>query len=309
MNSKIKRENVSKNDFFSSKDLVKFINKNEFSNQPRYSQVVIEWIREWSVRSKTQILVESLLYDQKLFDQIELTGNDDDEQILWLTLLESENLNLISKWIDFSFAPNESNKEELFKTKLTHEMIDMIYSSRCFSTESKEIVLNYLAKFNVFCTQENTNFVMCVQRISSSGTMFDLEAFKSRDDNFHLKVILNFLNKKNNLIPFDFLWSYLNFYNSLSEENSAQSLLAHSQLIEINSSKSIRLMLAFRQNLKLTGLDPATFFSNICTKNFEFYLNQVDNLQISNLFTYKYKEHHLVALAMSLYFDVNNLEL
>jgi len=286
---------------------VKFINKNEFSDQPRYSQVVIEWIREWPKKSRTQILVESLLYDQKLLHQVELIPID--EQILWLTLLENNDLNLINKWIDFSFDYKENKEEEnesiIFKTKLSQDMIDSIFSSRYLSSESKEIVLNYLAKFNIFCTQEKNNFILCVQRISSSCTMFDFEAFKSREDNFHLKIILNFLNKKNNLIPFDFLWSYLNFYNSISENNSAQSLLAHSQLIEINSSKSIRMMLAFRQNLKLTTLDPATFFSNICTKNFEFYLNQVDNLQISNLFTHKYKEHHLVALAMSLYFDVN----
>ena len=286
---------------------MKFINKNEFSDQPRYSQVVIEWIREWPKKSRTQILVESLLYDQKLLHQVELIPID--EQILWLTLLENNDLNLINKWIDFSFDYKENKEEEnesiIFKTKLSQDMIDSIFSSRYLSSESKEIVLNYLAKFNIFCTQEKNNFILCVQRISSSCTMFDFEAFKSREDNFHLKIILNFLNKKNNLIPFDFLWSYLNFYNSISENNSAQSLLAHSQLIEINSSKSIRMMLAFRQNLKLTTLDPATFFSNICTKNFEFYLNQVDNLQISNLFTHKYKEHHLVALAMSLYFDVN----
>ncbi len=65
-------------------------------------------------------------------------------------------------------------------------------------------------------------------------------------------------------------------------------------------------MLAFRQNLNQTiNLDPANFFSNISVKNFEFILNQPNtNLQISNLFSPKYKEHHLVALAISLYFDV-----
>ncbi len=299
---------TSKNEYFSNKDLVKFIVKNEFSDQPRYSQVVIEWIREWTKKSKSQILAESLLYDQKLTTHPELSPVD--EQMLWLTLLESGDLNLIKKWIDFSFETKENNEaaedvDRFFKTKLSHDMLDMIYSNRYLTGEVKEIVLNYLAKFNFYCTQEKSSFDLYLQRISSSGTMFDMQAFKSREDNFHLKVILSFLNRKTNVIPFDFLWSYLNFYNSLSEDNSAQSLLAHSQLIEINSSKSIRMMLAFRQNLKLTSLDPATFFSNICTKNFEFYLNQVDNLQISNLFTHKYKEHHLVALAMSLYFDVN----
>ena len=284
------------------------MNKNEFSDRPRYGQVVIEWIRDWPKRVQNLVLAESLISSQNLLDQTEPRIEIDD-QTLWLTLLDTENVTLIKQWIRFSFALKDASSldcEEnlIFKSKLTQDMLDLLYSSRYFSSESKEVVLNYAAKFNVYCTQEKSNFSLYTLRLSSSGAVFDFEAFKQRDDSFHLKVILNYVNRKN-LVPFDFLWSYLNFYNSVSEENSAQSLLAHSQLIEINSSKSIRMMLAFRQNLRLTNLDPANFFSNICTKNFEFYLNQVDNLQISNLFTHKYKEHHLVALAMSLYFDVN----
>ena len=69
-------------------------------------------------------------------------------------------------------------------------------------------------------------------------------------------------------------------------------------------------MLAFRQNInpseqsKWFSIDPSSYFSNISIKNFEYYLNQKENLHISNLFTPKYKEYHLLALAMSLYFDV-----
>ena len=310
MNAKIKHDRMGnaaqKNDFFNSKDLVKFINKNEFSDQIRYSQIVIEWIREWPKKHQSQILSESLICNPNLIHQTELQPIDED--ILWQTLVESDNIDLIKLWIEFSFsakdAPVEKENYSLFQAKkLSQEMVDLLYSNPYLPLESKEVLLNYLATFNVYCTQEKSNFNLHALRLSSSGTLFDREGYKSRDDSFHLKVILNFLNKKS-VIPFDFVWSYLNYYNSISEDNSAQSLLAHSQLIEINSSKSIRMMLAFRQNLKLTDLDPVTFFSNICTKNFEFYLNQVDNLQISNLFTHKYKEHHLVALALSLYFDV-----
>jgi hypothetical protein len=65
------------------------------------------------------------------------------------------------------------------------------------------------------------------------------------------------------------------------------------------------MMLAFRQNLNQTiNLDSTNYFSNISVKNFEFYLNQPNDLQVANLFSNKYKQHHLVALAISLYFDV-----
>jgi hypothetical protein len=307
VNSAIKLQSVqSKNDSFNAKDLVKFINKNNDYTQSGYSQVAIEWIREWSKKHQSQIIAESIIFNPALINDDQLQPLD--EQCLWLTLIEMENLKLIQEWIKFSFSPSSTTQlspaEFPFQTKLTQEMCDLLLATPYMSTESKETLLNFLATFNVYCSQEKSNFKSYTLRISSSDSMFDLASFASRDDSFHLKVILNFLTKNSSLMPFDFLWSYLNFYDSLSQENSAQSLLAHSQLIEINSSNAIRMMLAFRQNLKLTCLDPATFFSNVCTKNFEFYLgNQVENLQISNLFTHKYKEHHLVALAMSLYFD------
>jgi hypothetical protein len=52
--------------------------------------------------------------------------------------------------------------------------------------------------------------VKFVKRLSSSMQFFDSSNFKLRDDNVHLKVIANFLNKK--YIPVNFLWYYLNFY-------------------------------------------------------------------------------------------------
>jgi hypothetical protein len=70
------------------------------------------------------------------------------------------------------------------------------------------------------------------------------------------------------------------------------------------------MMLAFRQNMNfkqqfnLYAIEPASYFSNICIKNLEFVQNQTEELQVSSLFTPKYKEHHLLALAMSLYYDV-----
>lgn len=63
-------------------------------------------------------------------------------------------------------------------------------------------------------------------------------------------------------------------------------------------------MTAFRQNVCLADLDPSNYLLNVSIKNLEHYLNQHDNLQISSLFSPKYKEHHLLAVAMSLYLDV-----
>lgn len=88
------------------------------------------------------------------------------------------------------------------------------------------------------------------------------------------------------------------------EKNSIHALLNDSQQIDINSSNSFRMLLAFCQNLNVSFLDPASYFSNVSIKNVEFVLNHADNLQISNLFLPKFKEYHLLALAMSLYFDV-----
>lgn len=74
--------------------------------------------------------------------------------------------------------------------------------------------------------------------------------------------------------------------------------------MEINTSNCLKLIMAFRQNINLIDLDPSNYFLNVCVKNLEHYLNQSDTLQISSLFSSKYKEHHLLAVAMSLYLDV-----
>lgn len=91
-------------------------------------------------------------------------------------------------------------------------------------------------------------------------------------------------------------------------KKSAQILLGQSPYAEINVSKCLKMLMAFRQNMNIQNLDSATYFSNICLKNFEFHLNDVENLQVATLFSNKYKEHHLVALALSLYFDVRQMK-
>lgn len=115
-------------------------------------------------------------------------------------------------------------------------------------------------------------------------------------------------------MSYNFFFFFLNLLtcvilSSTHTDKNSQTLLAESQLDEFSSSKCLRMMQAFRQNINLAeqtkwfSVDSSSYFSNICLKNFE-YSQKVDNLQISHLFAPKYKEFHLLALAMSLYFDL-----
>ena len=97
-------------------------------------------------------------------------------------------------------------------------------------------------------------------------------------------------------------------YSSASITNrNSQGLLNDAQQPELYSSKCLKMMQAFRQIF--SNVDSSNYFSNVCMKNVEFHFNQIENMQMSNLFDIKYKEHHLVALAMSLYCDVSILPL
>ena len=146
MNWKLKGESLSlnKNENFLNRDLVKNAEKYDAELNNRYSQVVIEWIREWSTKIKNQILAESLMLNKILLksDMENLDG-----QTLWETLIESNNTNLINEWIRFSFLEqSDENEDNLFKEKLNQQMIDMLYTSKYLPNESKQLVLNNLAK-------------------------------------------------------------------------------------------------------------------------------------------------------------------
>lgn len=146
MNWKLKGESLSlnKNENFLNRDLVKNAEKYDAELNNRYSQVVIEWIREWSTKIKNQILAESLMLNKSLLksDMENLDG-----QTLWETLIESNNTNLINEWIRFSFLEqSDENEDNLFKEKLNQQMIDMLYTSKYLPNESKQLVLNNLAK-------------------------------------------------------------------------------------------------------------------------------------------------------------------
>lgn len=146
MNWKLKGESLSlnKNENFLNRDLVKNAEKYDAELNNRYSQVVIEWIREWSTKIKNQILAESLMLNKILLksDMENLDG-----QTLWETLIESNNTNLMNEWIRFSFLEqSDENEDNLFKEKLNQQMIDMLYTSKYLPNESKQLVLNNLAK-------------------------------------------------------------------------------------------------------------------------------------------------------------------
>ena len=146
MNWKLKGESLSlnKNENFLNRDLVKNAEKYDAELNNRYSQVVIEWIREWSTKIKNQILAESLMLNKSL---LKSDIENLDGQTLWETLIESNNTNLINEWIRFSFLEqSDDNEDNLFKEKLNQSMIDMLYTSKYLPNESKQLVLNNLAK-------------------------------------------------------------------------------------------------------------------------------------------------------------------
>jgi hypothetical protein len=211
-----------------SKEIVESTEKpepNQTSN--RYSHLIIEWIREWPEEIKIKILVDSLILKDASSESLNSEFDFIDDQTIWSVLIEQNNVDMIMKWIEFSFAPKTSIDQEtssekvspyLFKSKLSQEMIDLIYDSKFLPYESKCVLLNFLAKFNVYCTQESgvstganpTMFNKMIKRLSSSNTLFDKKSFQAKDDQFHLNLILNLIHSRH--IPVDFLWSYLNFY-------------------------------------------------------------------------------------------------
>ena len=93
------------------------------------------------------------------------------------------------------------------------------------------------------------------------------------------------------------------------ENKSSHALLTDSNQIDISNSNILKMMLAFRQKLNssitMPSIDPSTYFASQSIKNLEYWLNfEEQSLQLSSLFSPKYQDHHLTALALSLYQDV-----
>ncbi len=130
----------------------------------RYAHFLLDWIREWPLSTRHQILAESLILNEsilfcflvhnleclyKLCGYLEIRSDIEiDSKYLWNTMLDENNIELIEDWIEYSYSngttatPNES----LFSIKLDQEMIEMISSIKVISNDKKNALLNKLAR-------------------------------------------------------------------------------------------------------------------------------------------------------------------
>ncbi|CAF0723942.1 unnamed protein product [Brachionus calyciflorus] len=281
-----------RNENFICKEIVRIHDSDLDTN--RYGHVILEWIKCWSKNSRDKVLADSLILNPSLINEIQVDPN-----VLWNVLIEHNNTEKLIEWIN-------GTESSLFTKKVDQNMIDLIYENTQISNSSKQILLNYLAKLNEFCTIEKNDFNQQLKRIISSQTLFDKKLFKLREESFHVNFINQFL--ENNNLPIELLWNYLDFYNLSNEDKSSHALLTDSSRIDLTNSNGLKMMLAYRQklitNLTIPSIDPSTYFTSLSIKNLEYTLNMSQNLHLSNLFTPKFKDHHLTSLALSLYQDV-----
>lgn len=100
----------------------------------RYGQIVLEWIRNWSLEDREKILAESIIIDPTKLSEIQVSP-----KIIWSVLIEQDNLTLIKDWID-------GKESVLFSIPVDQEMIDCIGDSNLMLESSKHYLLDYLAK-------------------------------------------------------------------------------------------------------------------------------------------------------------------
>jgi hypothetical protein len=65
-------------------------------------------------------------------------------------------------------------------------------------------------------------------------------------------------------------------------------------------NKDFDMFMSFRPNV-----DSNNFFMNLNLKNFKFIKNKPNDFELNDLYSEKFKEYHLEALALSLYSDVS----
>jgi len=130
----------------------------------RYAHFLLDWIREWPLSTRHQILAESLILNEsilfcflihnleclyKLSGYLEIRSDIEiDAKYLWNTMLDENNIELIEDWIEYSYS-NETTatpNESLFSIKLDQEMIEMISSIKVISNDKKNALLNKLAR-------------------------------------------------------------------------------------------------------------------------------------------------------------------
>jgi hypothetical protein len=269
-------------------------------HQILYSHVVIEWIREWSSETKQEILADGLILNR---DEMNTELQQLNPNVLLSVLLDQNDVKTLLEWIDFSFnlepPSDDTNIVTIFKSQLNQEMVNFMKKNRKFLPECKELVLNYLATFNVLCDDELSNTGLQLARLSKSNTLFNPNIFKLQDNEFHSKFILNF----GKLLPANFVWSYLDMYNSLFEQNNLESIL----LTKEGTRAELKLLSLFRQQNRVD------FIPQLSLVNLDLINNKDSGLisketKMSDLFDTAHKELHLVALALSLYTDVNTLD-
>lgn len=112
------------------KDLVE---TEDTSGSNRYGQIILEWIRNWSLEDREKILAESIIIDPNKLSEIQISP-----KVIWSVLIEHDNLNLIKDWID-------GKESALFSIPVDQEMIDSIGDSKVMLETSREYLLNHLA--------------------------------------------------------------------------------------------------------------------------------------------------------------------
>lgn len=133
---------------------------------------------------------------------------------------------------------------------------------------------------NIFCTKENESFKLKLLRLSKSNSIF-----KNQDAKMHSELLLSCVSR--NQFAANFIWCHTDY---LKKNNLP---------IELIESSPFNMLVAFQSNNESN-----TFFTNLNLKNLSYCLNKLNNLEVSSLFSNEFKEHHMEALALSLYRDV-----
>lgn len=120
-----------KHEQFICKDLVQV---KDTSGSNRYAQIILEWIKNWSLEDREKILAESIILEPSKNEELKV-----DPKIIWSVLLEQDNLTMLCDWID-------GKESVLFSIPVDQEMIDSIQDNNCILEPSKQFLLNHLAK-------------------------------------------------------------------------------------------------------------------------------------------------------------------
>jgi hypothetical protein len=139
-------------------------------------------------------------------------------------------------------------------------------------------------------TSESSSQERQINRLVSSGTLFEQRFFKLKQVAWHSDFILRFGNQ----LPANFAWLYIDLYNRTMQQSESLSA----------ATQTLKLVQAFQEHSR------ADFMSTMTLKNFDYMLSNTNSgtktvSTTSDLFSAGHREFHLVALALSLYSDVS----